>query len=291
MKTNVWLATLIHRELLRTSKILALTPSASSLHALAIEVERIARRAGDAILEVYASSDLGVEYKADYSPLTEADQRSEEVIQAGINALAEGYLIVSEESKQLPYTERSKHHIVWVVDPLDGTKEFVKRNGEFCVCIALVEDGVPILGVIHAPVTRRSYVAWKTGGTHTVDEEGGPFVPLAQRAAIALSEARLRFCVSRSHLSEATQAYMTDFNSPQAVPMGSALKFCGIAANQIDVYPRHAPTMEWDTAAGQIILEEAGGSVVEAYSGEPLRYNKENLLNPHFIAMAPKVNA
>ena len=264
-----------------------MTITTPRLESLAIQVEAVARRAGEAIMEVYANDDLGVSYKGDSSPLTEADQRSERVIQAGIQALGTEYLIVSEESKQQPFAERSQHDIAWVVDPLDGTKEFVKRNGEFCVCIALVEAGRPVLGVIHAPVPARSYVAWRGGGVHTCEAASQPLQPLAQREPIDLKSPGLRFCVSRSHLSAATEAYMRDFDAPKSVPMGSALKFCGIADDKIDVYPRHAPTMEWDTAAGQCILEEAGGVVLHADTDEALVYNKEQLVNPHFVAMAP----
>ena len=264
-----------------------MTITTARLEALAIQIEAVARRAGEAILEVYGTDDFGVSAKADDSPLTLADERSEEVIQAGIQALGTEYLIVSEESKRLPVAERRAHDTVWVVDPLDGTKEFVKRNGEFCVCIALVTGGVAELGVIHAPVRGRSFVAWRDGGVHVCDAAGAPLEPLAQRAPIDLKSPGLRFCVSRSHLSEATERYLAQFDSPEAVPMGSALKFCGIAEDTIDVYPRHAPTMEWDTAAGQLILEEAGGAVLHADTHEPLRYNKADLVNPHFVAMAP----
>jgi len=257
------------------------------LRALAIDVEQMARRAGLAILEVYNQSDLGVEHKADDSPLTEADRRSERVLQAGFAELASNYLVVSEESRQLPYAERKRHQTVWLVDPLDGTKEFVKRNGEFCVCVALVEEGKSILGVIHAPVAGRSYLAWRAGGVHTIDSAGAAPAALPQRKAISLDTEKLSFCVSRSHLSEATEAYLANFNQPQSVPKGSALKFCAIAEGEIDVYPRHAPTMEWDTAAGQVIVEECGGTVLHADTEQPLNYNKENLLNPHFVATAP----
>ena len=262
-------------------------PSPARLAELAPAVERIARDAGLAVAEVYAQADLGVEVKRDESPLTEADRRSEAVIQRGLAALDTGYLVVSEESRQAPYAERARHATVWMVDPLDGTKEFVKRNGEFCVCIALVVRGEAVLGVVHAPVTQRSYVAWRGGGAHVSDAAGEALQPLPARARIDLAARGLRFCVSRSHLSAATEAFLADFDAPEAVPMGSALKFCGVADGRIDVYPRHAPTMEWDTAAAQVVLEEAGGRVVEHGTDRPLRYNKPDLVNPHFVAYAP----
>lgn len=258
------------------------------LRALAHAVEPLARRAGAAILGVYAGPDALAAAKPDGSPLTEADRRSEAVLQAGLAALATGYPVVSEESRGLPDAERAAHEIVWVCDPLDGTKEFLARNGEFCVCVALVERGAPVLGVIHAPVTGRSTVAWRGAGAVSVREVAdGPWRVLRPRSRLDAGARGLRFCVSRSHLDPATEAYLADYRDPVAVPMGSALKFCGIAEDRVDVYPRHAPTMEWDTAAGQCIVEAAGGEVVDAATGRPLRYNKPALANPPFVARAP----
>ena len=258
------------------------------LRALAHAVEPLARRAGGAILEVYAAADPGAVAKPDGTPVTEADRRSEAVLQAGLAALATGYPIVSEESRRLPYAERAAHDLVWVCDPLDGTKEFLARNGEFCVCVALVERGAPVLGVVHAPVTGVSTVAWRGAGAASVrDAADGPWRVLRRRRPLDADARGLRFCVSRSHLGPATEGYLAAYRDPVAVPMGSALKFCGIAADLVDVYPRHAPTMEWDTAAGQCIVEAAGGEVVDAATGEPLRYNKPDLVNPSFVARAP----
>ena len=267
--------------------------SITELASLAEAVEPIARRAGGAVLDVYAASgpgrgELAVVAKGDGSPLTEADARSEAVIQAGLAALDTGHLVVSEESRRLPVAERLAAELVWVCDPLDGTREFVKRNGEFCVCIALVERGRPIVGVVHAPLTGRSHAAWRgCDGVHVRDAPEGAWQVLLQRKPLDPGAAGLRFCVSRSHLSEATEDYLAGFRDPIAVPMGSALKFCGIADDRIDVYPRHAPTMEWDTAAGQCIVEACGGVVHRADRPEPLRYNKPELVNPYFVARAP----
>ena len=265
-----------------------MTETLPDLRALALAVEPHARAAGRAILEVYDSGDFRAEAKADASPLTEADRRSERVLQAGFAALDTGYLVVSEESRQLPYAERAPHETAWLVDPLDGTKEFLKRNGEFCVCVALCHRGAPVLGVVHRPVGGRSYLAWRGGdGVYVVDADGAAPAPLPRREPIDLQARSLKFCVSRSHLSPATEAYLADFDEPLPVAMGSALKFCGIAEGHIDVYPRLAPTMEWDTAAGQAIVEAVGGSVRVYPGDEPMRYNKEELVNPHFVATAP----
>lgn len=269
-----------------------MTP-APDLPALARLVEPIARRAGLAVAEVYARHAApAAETKADGSPLTEADRAAEAALQAGLRALDPRYLIVSEESRRLPYAERRAHEYAWVCDPLDGTKEFLRRNGEFCVCVALVADGQPVLGVIHAPVPARSHVAWRgSAGVHVADDAEGPWRVLRKRVSLDRRAAGLRVCVSRSHLTAATEAFLADFDAPEAVAMGSALKFCAIADGTIDVYPRHAPTMEWDTAAGQCIVEVAGGSVTDAALATPLTYNKPDLLNPFFVARAPFLDA
>ena len=252
---------------------------------LAVAVEQLARRAGEAILAVYSSAGFDVEVKADESPLTLADRRSHAILAEGLEALRPGILLVSEEGRAVPYAERRGQDLVWIVDPLDGTKEFVKRNGEFCVCVALVRSGLPVLGVIHAPVTGKSYLAWRGGGAAFA--KTGPETPLRRLPALMpkpVDSPGLRFSVSRSHLSADTEAYLGRFASPNTVAGGSALKFCAIAEGEIDIYPRHAPTMEWDTAAGQLIVEEAGGRVIAVEEGTPLRYNREHQVNGHFVA-------
>ena len=273
---------------------------AEALRELGSAVEEIARRAGRAILEVYERSDPEradhagptVVEKGDGSPLTEADRRSEAVIRDGLMGLEPDFLIVSEEGERQPYAERARHERAWLCDPLDGTKEFLRRNGEFCVCVALCVAGAPVLGLIHAPVDGRSHLAWRgAAGVHVRAAAGGEWAVLRKRQPLDGRAAGLRVCVSRSHLSPATEAYLAGFDAPRAVPLGSALKFCAIAEDRIDLYPRLAPTMEWDTAAGQCLVEVAGGEVLDAESGAPLRYNKPALVNPHFVARAPLVDA
>ncbi len=243
-----------------------------------------ALKAGDTILEIYndPESDFEVERKADNSPLTKADKAAHRDIVEHLTPL--GIPILSEEGREMPYSERREWERLWVVDPIDGTKEFIKRNGEFTVNIALVEMGVPTLGVIYAPATGELYygdgvVAHK----EFVGEDGAAKV-------ITLSDEEREGCVvvaSRSHLSSQTEEYINTlrerYGEVEMVSKGSSLKICLVAEGVADCYPRFAPTMEWDTAAGDAILRSAGGYLSHTDCDEPLQYNKENLLNPYFI--------
>jgi len=256
-------------------------------HKLAAAVRDIALEAGAAILEVYNGDPqkIQIEEKADESPLTLADRKANAVICAGLEALADKYPIVSEENKAIPYAERRTFERYWLVDPLDGTKEFIKRNGEFTVNIALVEGQTPVLGVVYAPVLDEMYWAAKGKGAWLIQK--GQAQQLTA-ASFRMDDEGLRVVCSRSHLNEATQTFVDQLNEPELVPKGSSLKFLILAKAEAHLYPRLGPTMEWDTGAAQIVLEEAGGAVQQADRDEPLRYNKENLLNPHFIAFANK---
>ncbi|MCB0638471.1 MAG: 3'(2'),5'-bisphosphate nucleotidase CysQ, partial [Lewinella sp.] len=248
---------------------------------LARQVGEIARRAGDAIMTIYENeADFGVETKADDSPLTRADQASNAVINEGLEALAFQAPIVSEENKEVPYPVRKDYRHFWLVDPLDGTKEFIKRNGEFTVNIALVEGQSVVLGVVYVPVTKELYWAAKGHGAHYIGETEKNLTT----ARFSLRDPGLKVVASRSHLNDETKAYVADLNQPDFVSKGSSLKLLLVAAGEAHLYPRLAPTMEWDTGAAQIIVEEAGGTVLQAGKDEPVRYNKEVLLNPHFIA-------
>lgn len=239
-------------------------------------------RASAAIMEVYAHFNAGDEtLKSDDSPLTVADQRSHAIIMDGLKKLTPNIPVISEEHKNLPYSERKNYDYVWCVDPLDGTKEFIKKNGEFTVNIALIKEGVPVLGVMGVPAQGFACYACKGSGAYKV--EGGKEVRL-NAEPFTLKQAGLRLVASRSHLNEATQNFASQFDQVEFVSRGSALKFLIIAEKQADMYPRLAPTMEWDTAAAHIILEEAGGLVLRYDNRQPLRYNKQNLLNPHFVA-------
>lgn len=243
----------------------------------------IMKRASAEVLDVYNSSEgIQVETKGDDSPLTLADQRANKVIVEGLQALPFSFPIISEENKMIPYEERRDFEYYWLVDPLDGTKEFIKRNGEFTVNVALIRQNVPVLGMVSVPVQDRHFWAVKGQGAYL--QENGQDRPL-QATAFNLADEGLRVVISRSHLNEETQNYVNQLKNPQFVPMGSSLKFLIIAEGKADVYPRFGPCMEWDTGAAQVILEEAGGSVVHTDdTNQPLAYNKENLLNPYFIA-------
>ena len=249
------------------------------------EVVEIAKRAGDKILEIYADeSRFGVETKSDDSPLTQADKQANDVIIEGLLGLDVDYPIISEETKLKPYEERKDYDRFWLVDPLDGTKEFIKRNGEFTVNIALVENGVPIMGVVFVPVSGDSYWGMKGLGAFRESAQGEIRKLTANR--YQNTDKGIRVVCSRSHINAETQSFIDALDQPKAVSRGSSLKFLLIAVGEAEVYPRMGPTMEWDTGAAHIILTESGGEVLNAETMQPLNYNKENLLNPYFIARA-----
>ena len=246
----------------------------------------LAGAAGRAILAVYAR-EFPVEAKDDRSPLTEADLASHRLLVSGLEALTPDIPVLSEESAALPAAERRAWPRLWLVDPLDGTREFVKKNGEFCVCIALVEHGVPLLGLVHAPVTG---VTWSALAGHGAwrREAGADDVALAARLPLPEAHfgAGLRVAASRSHLDPRTAVLLERLPEAERVPMGSALKFGLLAEGRLDLYPRFGPTSEWDTAAGQCLVEAVGGAVLDL-EGRPLRYNqRDTLLNGDFIAVA-----
>lgn len=252
--------------------------------ALVQEVIKIAKSAGDAILDIYHKEEnFNVEQKADDSPLTIADRTANKIICDGLEALSEQHPIISEENKEIPYEERKHFRTAWLVDPLDGTKEFIKRNGEFTVNIALIEEQHIVLGVVYTPVTGEMSWAVKGEGAFQMNVAGNDVIKL-QAADFNMTDEGLGVVCSRSHLNEATQAFVDALNHPERVPKGSSLKFLILAKGRAHLYPRLAPTMEWDTGAAQIILEEAGGKVINDETKAPLLYNKENLRNPHFVA-------
>ncbi len=250
-----------------------------------------ALKAGHAIMDIYSrpQADLEITHKADHSPLTLADRRSNEIISEALAACSP-YPVLSEEGQHLPYEERKDWHRLWVVDPLDGTKEFIKHNGEFTVNIALVEDGTPIFGVIYAPALKRLYWGGREEGAFTATVAEGADAPGTATALHPQPQpagAPLRIVASRSHLSPETAAFIDRLRQThgevETVSAGSSLKLCLVAAGQADVYPRLAPTMEWDTAAGDAIARAAGCQVTDAAKGTPLVYNKPDLHNPFFI--------
>ncbi|WP_240099847.1 3'(2'),5'-bisphosphate nucleotidase CysQ [Thermomonas flagellata] len=242
-------------------------------------VAALARRAAAAILAVY-EGEFAVQHKDDRSPLTAADLAAHRCILDGLQALTPGIPVLSEESRTADIAARRGWRRLWLVDPLDGTREFVKRNGEFCINIALVEDGTAVFGLIQQPVTG---LLWHGApGQGAFRRAGADDQPIrARRPAVP----PLRIAASRSHRDARTQALLDALPGSEVVGCGSALKFCKIAEGAIDLYPRFGPTSEWDTAAGQAIVEAAGGAVLDA-RGRPLRYNqRDSLLNGDFIAV------
>ncbi len=254
-----------------------------------INIERlipIAIEAGHQILEIY-KTDFDIEIKGDNSPLTLADKKSNAVI---IEALKDSYPdipIISEENKLIAFIERKNWEYCWMVDPLDGTKEFIKKNGEFTVNIALIHKGVPIAGIVHVPAKDVTYYAQKGKGAFKIQEGNTYSIEMSPLA----DGGTLKIVGSRSHGTPELEAYVEKmrarFSAVEFVATGSSLKFCIIAEGGADVYPRLGPTMEWDTAAGQIVAMEAGAIVHVFEEDTPLLYNKENLLNPYFIVKHP----
>lgn len=250
---------------------------------LQVEIAALARRAGEEILQVY-SQPFDVTRKEDHSPLTQADLRAHNVILRKLRALTPEVPVLSEEASDIPYEVRRQWQRYWLVDPLDGTKEFVSRNGEFTVNIALIDDHVPVLGVVHVPVKNTTYVGSADGAFKQVGDKR--YEPIRVRVPAAVP---VRVVGSRSHASAGSLDPLLDQLGPHTLlSIGSSLKFCLIAEGSADFYPRFGPTSEWDTAAAHALVEAAGGTVIDI-TGRPLRYNtKEGLLNPHFFAFGDR---
>jgi 3'(2'), 5'-bisphosphate nucleotidase len=254
-----------------------------SLEQLMPSLLSLARQAGAEILDVYRQP-VDVITKADASPLTIADLRSHRLIVEQLAALTPHIAVLSEESSDIPFVTRAGWQSYWLVDPLDGTKEFLARNGEFTVNIALIENHSPVFGVVYVPVMDTLY--WG-GASHGAYRQVGAAAIEAIHVATT-TPATLRVVGSRSHASDTLGSLLPRLGAHELVQIGSSLKFCAIAEGRADVYPRFGPTSEWDTAAAQAILEGAGGAVLEP-SGEPLSYNrKDTLLNPHFVAFGDR---
>jgi 3'(2'), 5'-bisphosphate nucleotidase len=246
-------------------------------------VADIARRAGREILEVYASGEPAATAKADRSPLTLADLRSHHLIVASLRQLTPELPVLSEEAAQTPFAERSQWRRYWLVDPLDGTREFLSRNGQFTVNIALIDGHAPALGVVHVPVSDTSYRGLPgTGAWRQTGAGPGEAIHVARHSATPL-----RVGGSRSHRGDSLDAFLGRVGEHQLLAIGSSLKFCLVADGAADVYPRLGPTSEWDTAAAQAVVSGAGGTV-SRLDGAPLQYNtRPELLNPFFVAYGP----
>ena len=248
------------------------------------KIINIAREAGDAILEIY-QKDFEVYTKKDESPLTEADQAANKIILEKLLANYPDIPYISEEVKQNDYFERKDWEYCWLIDPLDGTKEFIKKNGEFTVNIALIHKGEPILGVVHVPVQNKTYYAEKNQGAFVIENNGVPKQIENRTHYSELDE--IIVVASRSHLSQEVVDFVDDLKAKgkqvEFLSSGSSLKFCLVAEGKAHVYPRLAPTMEWDTGAAHAVCLEAGKNVLVYETKEALSYNREDLLNPWFI--------
>lgn len=239
-------------------------------------VKEVAVDAGKAILEVYQRNNHGIEIKDNDTPLTQADRASHEVICRGLGST--GLNILSEEGKEIPYETRKNWEYYWLIDPLDGTKEFIKRNGEFTVNIALIHDGTPIMGVVYVPVSDTLYWGAKGIGAYK-QSAGGQLEKMVVENGIPVRV----IVASRSHMSKETSDFIGKYESVDLISMGSSLKFLLVAEGKAQIYPRFAPTMEWDTAAAQAIVESAGGKVLNYPDMTKLNYNRPNMLNGWFI--------
>ena len=255
------------------------------MQALLNATTQLARAAGEAILAVYAHPTT-LRTKDDHTPLTEADLAAHRVLAAGLSALTPHWPLLSEESAAAPWAERQQWTRYWLIDPLDGTKEFLKRNGEFTVNIALIDHGRAILGVVHVPVSGETYLAANGCGAWMLQGDGSSEARTALRVAPPPPAGQaLRVVGSRSHDAERAQAIASAFAAVEYSAIGSSLKFCRVASGAAHLYPRFGLTSEWDTAAGQCVLEHAGGCVLALPEGQALAYNsKDSLLNPSFIA-------
>lgn len=257
------------------------------------EVIGISVEAGKAILDIYNGNDPGITIKADSSPLTRADRASHDVIVRRMESIS-SFPLMSEEGSAIPYEERKGWDTFWLIDPLDGTKEFIKKNGEFTVNIALIHEGAPVMGSVYCPVLRRLYFGYEASGSFMLDDLGFDNIPeynslLKKAQKLPLVNPREIFTVvaSRSHANAETEKYLEKLRKEHGqlriVSKGSSLKLCMVAEGVADLYPRLGPTMEWDTAAAHAVVRYAGGTVNSFDSGMSLLYNKENLVNPYFI--------
>jgi 3'(2'), 5'-bisphosphate nucleotidase len=245
------------------------------------KINQIAIRAGQKIMEIYDHADFSkvVDFKSDNSPLTMADHASHHIIEKELFELTPAIPLLSEEGRSIDYEERRHWNIFWLVDPLDGTKEFIKRNGEFTVNIALIENGAPILGVIYAPATDRLYYAIKGQGAFKKENGSTHKIEVNKKADNWISVG------SRSHSSPEEESVMNKYSVKNTISVGSSLKFCLLAEGKADIYYRHGPTMEWDTGAGQAIVEAAGGQILDN-QGNIFTYNKKSLTNGSFLCLS-----
>lgn len=252
------------------------------------DVIELAEKAGKAICDIYSSDDFGVKIKEDKSPLTKADLLSQKILLTGLREICPNIPVVSEESSNEDYEERKNWKYCWCIDPLDGTKEFIGRNGEFTINIALLKDSKPFFGLIHIPCTGISYYAVEDSGAFKCEE--GVISPLRKQAN---NSNKINVVASRSHITDMEYEYADMLKEGgydvELKQYGAALKQCMLAEGTADIYPKYGNCYEWDTAAGDIILRESGGGTADMYSLNELKYNKRNLKNPEFIMFSNNV--
>lgn len=241
------------------------------------KVLAIAESASDAVLAIY-QTDFAVDFKDDKSPITAADIASHKIIVSGLAALTPDIPVLSEEGAQMPWSERQQWARFWLIDPIDGTRDFTQRTGEFTVNIALIEHGEPVLGVVTAPALGEAFWGARGEGAHKRERNG-----VSHAIQVATPGHVQRVVASKNHLNSVTRAFIEQLGEHELVQAGSSLKFCRIAEGRADIYPRLGPTSEWDTGAAHAVLLAAGGSI-RTLEGEPLRYGKEDVLNPFFVA-------
>ncbi|MGV3541014.1 MAG: 3'(2'),5'-bisphosphate nucleotidase CysQ [Rufibacter sp.] len=261
------------------------TTAAPDIPALLETARQAALAAGKAILEIYESGEFNISAKADASPLTQADQAAHQLISAALAPT--GLPLLSEEGREIPFEERSMWQRYWLVDPLDGTKEFIKRNGEFTVNIALMNQTVPVAGVVYAPVLQTQYYGSKeTGVFKESSTEKKVLSPRFEKNSLEtlLQKPGVNVIASRTHQTEETAHFIRQFREPELTSMGSSLKFMLLAEDKADIYPRFAPTMEWDTAASHALLKALNRTIYQTNMQHELTYNKPHLLNPSFVA-------
>jgi 3'(2'), 5'-bisphosphate nucleotidase len=250
------------------------------------DILRLMENAGKEILKIYLKQDFEIRIKDDNSPVTLADIASDKIIKSGLAEITAGIPVFSEETKEIDYKIRSKWNPLWILDPLDGTKEFIAKNGEFCISLALISDKQPVAGFIHAPVTSETWMALKGEGAYKMLENKKILLPFLSPSGA------YRINISRSHHSELEEAWIDKFRKQHEVVIaiyGSAVKFCKIAEGICDIYPKFSPINEWDIAAGHLIIEESGGILVETQTRKSPLYNKEEYHQPPFIAFGKRI--
>jgi 3'(2'), 5'-bisphosphate nucleotidase len=242
--------------------------------------------AGAEIMRIYRNEDFEIRLKEDMSPVTIADLASDSIIKSGLKSLTPDIPVFSEETKDVPYSERSLWQNLWILDPLDGTKEFISRNDEFCISLALIREMKPVAGFIHSPVTGETWIAERGKGAYRLAGGKGTILPFTGTTG------PFRVNISRTHHSKKEAAWIDNFSKENEIVIeihGSAVKFCKIAEGRSDLYPKFSLIHEWDIAAGHLIIEESGGRVIEPHTGKPPVYNKEDYRQPPFVAFGPRV--